>query len=163
MKKVLFLIMTGSIIINLILLFNIVDLRSKVSAQNNIKAVDTLNKDFLNNFFTYKTAKERYEGIKPYMTEQGYNSTLPAGIEIPEDTDESMSVSSRMDKYVGYTYVVDENRIEFINQFSLTTSFNEIASTQDVLVRTILIDDEATKEWKIDEVEFLTTLGAPDA
>lgn len=39
-----------------------------------------INRDFLERFFTYQTTKERYEKIKPFMTDQGYKATHPSGM-----------------------------------------------------------------------------------
>lgn len=163
MKKWFYILLIFSLVINIVLVFSNMGLRSQIKEQTKNEAVELANKEFLTKFFTYKTIKERYEGIKPFMTEQGYNSTLPAGIELPEDTDESMSVSSRFDKHIPFKKVMDEKKVEFLNQFSLTTSFNKIASTQEVIVRTIMVYEDGAKMWKVDEVEFITTLGAPDA
>ncbi|NPC90884.1 hypothetical protein HOO54_01015 [Bacillus sp. WMMC1349] len=43
-----------------------------------------LNHEFINRFFTYKNTKQRYEDIKPLMTEKGYQSTYPSGSSIPK-------------------------------------------------------------------------------
>jgi hypothetical protein len=109
------------------------------------------NQTFLEKFFTYISTKERYEGIKPLMTDKGYRSTFPSGMELP---DGDQSVISKMTDLKGYVYLISKVELEMFNEFELSTTFNGSENKQTVIVRTKLLYEQGA-DWKIDEVEFV--------
>jgi hypothetical protein len=74
---------------------NQVNYEEQIKSLSSIRNSDALkiNRDFLDHFFNYETTAERYEKIKPYMTDQGYKATHPSGTILPESEE---SVKSSM-------------------------------------------------------------------
>lgn len=128
----------------------------KIDSLSSIKDTGALkvNREFLKSFFTYQTTAERYKKIKPFMTDQGYKATHPSGTNIP-DTDQS--VKSSMAGLKPFDYQSSKTQAEFLNEFKLSTEFNDITNTETVIVKTSLI---FVKEqgWKVDDVEFIGQL-----
>lgn len=50
---------------------------------------------------------------------------------------------------------------EFFNEFKLTTEFNNVATTETVIVKTSLIYVKE-QDWKVDDVEFIGQLTGRD-
>ena len=115
-----------------------------------------INEEFIGKFFTYESTKARYEGIQPIMTEQGYKSTFPSGMELPENDG---AVKSVMEDLKAYEYQASKFEAEFFNEFNMTIKVGETESTQTVICRTFLIYTEASG-WKINDVEFIGQLTA---
>lgn len=109
------------------------------------------NSLFLEKFFTYKSTSERYEAVKPLMTVEGYRSTFPSGNSLPEG---QQTVSSVMKDLKAYMYPITKTEMEFINEFDITTEFNNSSNKQTVMVRTKLEYQQALG-WKVNEVEFI--------
>jgi hypothetical protein len=65
----------------------------ELSSIDNTEALK-VNREFLEQFFNYETTAERYENIKPFMTEQGYKATHPSGTELPNPNSEESVKSS---------------------------------------------------------------------
>ncbi|PEC50958.1 hypothetical protein COJ46_01645 [Bacillus sp. AFS077874] len=128
----------------------------KISSLTSIQNTDALvvNQAFLINFFTYQTTAERYQNIKPYMTDQGYKATHPSSMELPKP---EQSVKSSLVGLKPFEYQSSKTEAEFINEFKLSTDFNDVTSTDTVIVKTALmyIKDQG---WKIDDVEFVGQL-----
>lgn len=115
-----------------------------------------INDEFIGKFFTYDSAKARYKGIQSLMTEQGYKSTFPSGMELPEYDG---SVKSVMKDLKAYEYQLSKNEAEFFNEFNMTIKVGQTENTQTVICRTFLIYTEASG-WKINDVEFIGQLTA---
>jgi hypothetical protein len=128
----------------------------KIESLSAIQDTDALkvNREFLKRFFTYQTTAERYENIKPIITDQGYMATHPSGTELPNS---EQSVVSSMIGLKPFEYQSSKTEAEFFNEFKLTTEFNGVANTETVIVKTSLI---YVKEqgWKVDDVEFIGNL-----
>jgi hypothetical protein len=114
----------------------------------NSSSKDT-NENFIKAFFQYNSTKQRYEQIKPLMTNEGYHSTFPSGMEIPE-TDQS--VVSKIEFLVSYEHPISKTSSEYISEFKQTTRFRDIENTQTILLKTKL---EFENSWKVQKVEFL--------
>lgn len=156
MKKS-WIIIAALLIVFLIQLFHVQHLKNKIEEQSIEVGLEKVNSKFISSFFTYESIKQRYEQIRPMMTERGFRSTMPSGIEIPTDPDDSPSVSSKISMFRPFTSEIEEEQAEILNEFNIITTFNNVESTTKVLVRTKL---KYTKElgWKIDEAEFVSTL-----
>lgn len=114
------------------------------------------NQEFINHFFNYDSTKQRYEGLKPLMTDLGYSSLFPSeGPDIPSST--VLNVVSRMVNFKSYEYRPQRTTSEFISEFDLSTTYNDITTTQTVLVRTILVNSEGGS-WKVSNFEFIGNL-----
>lgn len=128
----------------------------KIESLSSIQNTDALkvNREFLQSFFTYQTIAERYENIKPFMTDQGYKATHPSGTDLPNS---EQSVKSSMVGLKPFEYQDSKTEAEFFNEFKLTTEFNGVANTETVIVKTSLI---YVKEqgWKVDDIEFVGQL-----
>jgi hypothetical protein len=134
-------------------------LRSQIEEQDYIVKAENANQDFIEKFFSYSSTKERYENIKPLTTEEGFRATLPSGIEIPEDNGSELSVTSRMDKLKPYIYPsIDKNKVDFMNKFEVSTIFNKIKTTQEIIIYTQVVYDQISG-WKVNDVEFVSSLG----
>jgi hypothetical protein len=128
----------------------------KIASLSSIQNTDALevNRRFLNNFFTYQTTAERYEKIKPLMTDQGYKATHPSGTELPNS---KQSVKSSMKGLKPFEYQSSKTEAEFFNEFNLSTEFKDVTNTETVIVKTSLIY-VIEQGWKIDDVEFVGQL-----
>lgn len=128
----------------------------EMASLSSIESSDALevNQEFLNQFFTYKATGDRYTNIEAYMTDQGFQATHPSGTEPPK-TEES--VTSIMRGLRAYEYQSSKTEVAFLNEFSLSTNFNDVTNTETVIVKTKLI---YVKEqgWKVDDVEFVGQL-----
>jgi uncharacterized protein len=130
----------------------------KIESLSSIQNSDALkvNREFLERFFTYQTTAERYENIKPLMTDQGYNATHPSGSELPNS---EQSVKSSMVGLKPFEYQSSKTEAEFLNEFKLTTEFNDVANTETVIIKTSLIYVK-DQGWKVDDFEFIGQLTA---
>lgn len=130
----------------------------KIASLYSIQKTDALevNRKFLNSFFTYQTTAERYEKIKPLMTNQGYKATHPSGTELPNS---EQSVESSMTGLKPFEYQSSKTEAEFFNEFKLSTEFNDVTNTETVIVKTSLIY-VIEQGWKINDVEFIGQLTA---
>lgn len=128
----------------------------QIKSLSSIQNTDALkiNREFLERFFTYQTTAERYEKIKPFMTDQGYKATHPSGTELQ---DSEQSVKSSMVGLKPFEYQSSKTEAEFFNEFKLTTEFNNVANTETIIVKTSLIYVK-DKGWKIDDVEYMGEL-----
>ncbi|PEL13863.1 hypothetical protein [Bacillus sp. AFS017336] len=128
----------------------------KIASLTSIQNTDALevNRAFLKNFFTYKTTAERYQNIKPFMTDQGYKATHPSGLKIPNG---DQSVKSSIVGLKPFEYQSSKTEAEFFNEFKLNTEFNDVSNTETVIVKTSLIYVK-DQGWKIDDVEFVGQL-----
>lgn len=119
---------------------------SEVKKSSPMKA----NQEFIEKFFSYKSAKERYENLESMMTQAGFRSTFPSGSELPEG---DQSVQSSIKNLVCYENSVSKTEVYFMNEFTQTTSFKGVDSTQSILIKTkLLFQGQA---WKIDDVEYI--------
>jgi uncharacterized protein len=132
----------------------------QIKSLSSIQNTDALqiNRVFLESFFTYQTTAERYKKIEPFMTVQGFKSTDPSGTELPNSEE---SVQSSMIGLKPFEYQSSKTENEFINEFKLTTEYNNVATTGTVIVKTSLI---YVKEqgWKVNDVEFIGQLTGRD-
>ncbi|QKE76019.1 hypothetical protein HPK19_24710 (plasmid) [Arthrobacter citreus] len=113
-----------------------------------------VNQAFLKNFFTYQTTTERYQNIKPIITDQGYKATHPSVLEIPNG---DQSVKSSLVGLKPFEYQSSKTEAEFFYEFKLSTEFNNVSNTETVIVKTSLIYVK-DQGWKIDDVEFVGQL-----
>lgn len=113
-----------------------------------------VNQAFLHTFFTYETTAQRYEHIKPMMTDRGYLTTHPSGQELPKS---DSSVRSSMKGLKPFAYQGTKTEAEFINEFKLKTEFNHVANTETVLVKTnlVYVKDQG---WKVDDIAWVGSL-----
>lgn len=158
MKKWWYFLAAGLVILNIVQMVHAQNLKGQIKEQQSTEDVTRVNQKFIDSFFTYKTTKQRYDSIKPLMTEKGYNATLPAGIELPDDTSDIPSVSSRLTNLQPFMYSADKRKVEYMNEFNVITSYNQVDSTTGVIVHTVLTYSE-TAGWQVDDVEFISTLG----
>ncbi|MFF3024461.1 hypothetical protein ACFVRR_17695 [Gottfriedia sp. NPDC057948] len=128
----------------------------KIMTLSSIQNTDALevNRAFLKNFFTYQTTAERYQKIKPFMTDQGYKATHPSGLNIPSG---DQSVESTLVGLKPFEYQSTKTDAEFFNEFKLSTEFNNVSNTETVIVKTSLIYVK-DQGWKIDDVEYVGQL-----
>ncbi|MCM3413227.1 hypothetical protein [Metabacillus litoralis] len=128
----------------------------KIASLSSIQYTDALmvNQEFLENFFTYQRTAERYQNIKPFMTDQGYKATHPSGTELPNS---KQSVKSSMVGLKPFEYQSSKTEAEFFNEFKLSTEFNDVSNTETVIVKTSLIHVKE-QGWKVDDVEFVGQL-----
>lgn len=128
----------------------------EMASLSSVESSDALevNQEFLNHFFTYETTSERYTNIEAYMTDQGFQATHPSGTELPKSEE---SVISTMSGLKAYEFDSSKTEAAFLNEFQLSTDFNDVTNTETVIVKTSLV---YVKEqgWKVDDVEFVGQL-----
>lgn len=128
----------------------------EIKSLTSVQQTDALskNRSFLEAFFTYETTAERYQKIRPLMTDRGFKATHPSGTKPPQS---KQSVKSTMVGLKPFEYQTSKTEAEFFNEFKLSTEYNDVSNTETVIVKTSLI---YVKEqgWKIDDVEFVGEL-----
>jgi uncharacterized protein len=136
--------------------FHQLSYEEEIASLSTIQNTDALrvNREFLNKFFNYQTTDERYQHIKPFMTDRGYEATHPSGTELPNS---EQSVKSSMVGLKPFEYQSSKTEAEFFNEFKLNTEFNDVSNTETVIVKTSLIYVHE-QGWKIDDVEFVGQL-----
>ncbi|KJD43317.1 hypothetical protein [Paenibacillus terrae] len=157
MKKIYFLLAV-LFILNITQLVYSQNLKAQLKEQIVQEGAEKANKEFIENFFTYPNTKQRYDQIKPLMTAIGFSSALPSEIDLPQYNENTPSVSSKMSKLQPFQYAIDKDKAEFINQFNVSTSFNNVETSQTIIVHTVLLYSEE-KGWQVDDVQFITTIG----
>lgn len=168
-KKNYILLMMGFLVAVLLLTYvfslksQIQDLRTnqknyekQIQSLSSVQNTDALsvNRKFLENFFTYQTTSERYGHIESLMTDRGFQATHPSGVELPNS---DQSVKSSMIGLKPFEYQYSKKEAEFLNEFKLTTEFNNVSNTETVIVKTSLIYVQK-QGWKVDDVEFIGQL-----
>lgn len=128
-------------------------LKKELSAIEKSSSLDQ-NEKFIKGFFDYSSTQKRYEQIKPLMTERGYHSTFPSGMDLPK-TDQA--VTSKIDGLKSYERKISKTEIEYVSEFNQKTTFREVDSTQTILLRTKLLYVNE-QGWKVDNVEFLAQI-----
>lgn len=142
----------------LILIFGILSIiafgliYSSNSKENYEQVALQVNHQFVEKFFTYSLTNQRYEGIKPLMTEQGYRALFPSGIEMPKDSAVKSFVTN-LKIYVQKAPSLKEGEMELLNDFLVSTEFGGIQSSKGVIMRTKLVKEQST--WKINDIEMV--------
>ncbi|ANC77398.1 hypothetical protein ABE65_011530 [Fictibacillus phosphorivorans] len=162
-----FLMFAGFIIMMVLVILYVFSLRSQLSevranqenykqqaeAVSNIEPsqAEEVNKKFLKSFFTYDNPSERYQNIKPLMTEAGYRATHPSGNGIPQSKED---VSSSISNIKHFKHEVSKTEIEFLNEFKVTTDYNGVGSTEKMVIKTELVYVEGVG-WKIEDISIV--------
>lgn len=124
---------------------------SKTAEKSELAALQ-VNHKFVEKFFNYSSTGERYEGIKPYMTEQGYRALFPSGIEMPKDS-AIKSLTTNLKAFIKKDPKTDDGLIEILNDFIVSTEYGGIQSSKNVIMRTQLVKEGNT--WKINDIEMI--------
>ncbi|MGA9286789.1 MAG: hypothetical protein WBV93_00455 [Anaerobacillus sp.] len=128
----------------------------EMAFMSSVESSDALevNQEFLKHFFNYETTGERYTNIESFMTDRGFQATHPSGTDLPKSDE---SVTSTMSGLRAYEFNSSKTEAAFLNEFQLSTDFNDITTTETVIVKTSLV---YVKEqgWKVDDVEFVGQL-----
>jgi alpha-D-ribose 1-methylphosphonate 5-triphosphate synthase subunit PhnI len=163
-KTSFFLMMTGFVFVFIVILYvfnlraelrevraNQENYEDEIASFNQIEESEArrVNREFLKRFFSYDHLDERYKSIKPYMTNRGYKATHPSGAESPK-TDSS--ISSSISDFKPFEYKVSKTEINFLNEFKVTTEYNDVGSTENILIKTKIIYMKG-QGWKVDDVE----------
>jgi hypothetical protein len=109
---------------------------------------EQVNRKFLKSFFTYDNPSERYQNIKPLMTESGFKATHPSGNTIPQSKE---NVSSSISNIKLFKHEVSQIEIEFLNEFKVTTGYNDVGSIEKMVVKTELVYVEG-EGWRIKDI-----------
>lgn len=88
------------------------------------------------------------------MTDQGYRATFPSGFEPPDQKD---SVSSTIVGLKPYQFQESQTKMNYLNEFKVTTKYNGVSSSQSIVFRTNLLYID-TLGWKVNDVEFVAQL-----
>ncbi|NGY87967.1 hypothetical protein F6Y05_33570 (plasmid) [Bacillus megaterium] len=124
-----------------------------VSLQNNglNQAKDT-TESFIRAFFSYDNTLDRYQNIKAYTTQQGYKSTFPSGTEPPTT---GADIESRISDLEIFSNRYSSNEITTVSTFKTTTTFNDVPSNSEMVIKTDLV--KTGSQWKVDNVEILSS------
>ena len=124
-----------------------------VSLQNNglNQAKDT-TENFIRAFFSYDNTLDRYQNIKAYTTQQGYKSTFPSGTEPPTT---GADIESRISNLEIFSQRYSSNEITTVSTFKTTTTFNDVPSNSEMVIKTDLV--KTGSQWKVDNVEILSS------
>jgi hypothetical protein len=139
----------------IVLVGYVFSLRSQLNDQTNTEAALKADQQFIQSFFSYQSTNQRYEQIKPLVTEKGYRAAHPSSMGLLQSDN---SVKSSIEELSLYGKTISQKQVEYLNQFKVTTSFNNIGNTQAIIVRTVLTLTESG--WMVDDFEFVSDLGA---
>ncbi|MED1865834.1 hypothetical protein P4V41_20495 [Fictibacillus nanhaiensis] len=163
-RRTSFFLMFAGIIMMVLVILYVFSLRSQLSDvranQENYKQqieafshiepsqAEQVNRKFLKSFFTYDNPSERYQNIKPLMTASGFRATHPSGNGLPQSKED---VSSSIGNIKLFKHEVSKTEIEFLNEFKVTTDYNDVGSTEKMVVKTELIY-VGGEGWKIQDI-----------
>jgi hypothetical protein len=124
--------------------------KQRIEAVSHIEPsqAEQVNRKFLKSFFTYDNPSERYENIKPLMTESGFKATHPSGNAIPQSKED---VSSSISNIKLFKHEVSKTEIEFLNEFKVTIDYNSVGSSEKMVIKTEVIYIEG-KGWRIKDI-----------
>lgn len=137
-------------IVGILSFFSNSDLQKKIKIE---EAGLELNNQFVEKFFNYTSSRQRYDSVKSLMTEQGYRATYPSGMELPADSSVRSLVTNHQ-SFVQKEPSLNDNQMEYLNRFVVTTEFNGIQSSKEVIMRTLLIK-EGSVGWKVNDIEMI--------
>lgn len=159
MKKIIYLILIITIILFVFQNNSLKDLLNKKDEEiiqlqehaeevetNQFNALDKLNYDFIYEFFSASTEKEKYELGKAIMTNEALQKLFPKGHE-ENHSYEGKSIAVKYLEF--YTKAVSKEKEIYLNLITLSS---KAAEEQKVIVKTIYIFVDGN--WKLKDVHI---------
>ncbi|MDT0109331.1 hypothetical protein QJV45_02595 [Listeria booriae] len=117
-----------------------------------ISSAAMANDKFLNTMFTYTDAQKQYSDVGILATEKGLMEAFPSRNTDFKGTGDLTSWLVSLDFY---SKVTKDDVTSFVNVIQVKTSYKEVSSKVNMVVKTVLklVNDK----WLVDSVEFIST------
>ncbi|MED1937929.1 hypothetical protein P4V25_17860 [Bacillus subtilis] len=124
-------------------------LTKKLKELNHIESTSSAseNKAFFEAFFNYSDIDKRYETVKKYTTEKGFDYAFPSR----SDQKHTVSVKSVLLSLESYSKPLDESHELFLNVVEIATTANSVTTNQVLIVQTTM--KRVEEGWLIDNVQ----------
>ncbi|MEX5838756.1 hypothetical protein D070_02645 [Bacillus velezensis] len=105
------------------------------------------NKAFFEAFLNYSDIDKRYDEVKKYTTEKGFDYAFPSR----SDKKHSISVQSKLRSLESYSKPIDDLTELFLNVVEVSTTANSVTSHQVLIVQTKMKKEK--NKWLVDDVQ----------
>ncbi|QMI86711.1 hypothetical protein H1Q60_09365 [Bacillus velezensis] len=105
------------------------------------------NHAFFEAFLNYSDIDKRYEAVKKYTTEKGFDYAFPSR----SDKKHSISVQSKLRSLESYSKPIDDSTELFLNVVEVSTTANSVTSHQVLIVQTKMKKEK--NKWLVDDVQ----------
>ncbi|AME06326.1 hypothetical protein NNG64_02645 [Bacillus siamensis] len=105
------------------------------------------NKAFFEAFLNYSDIDKRYDSVKKYTTEKGFDYAFPSR----SDKKHSISVQSKLRSLESYSKPIDDSTELFLNVVEVSTTANSVTSHQVLIVQTKMKKEK--NKWLVDDVQ----------
>ncbi|MFB4185438.1 hypothetical protein [Bacillus velezensis] len=105
------------------------------------------NKAFFEAFLNYSDIDKRYDEVKKYTTEKGFDYAFPSR----SDKKHSISVQSKLRSLESYSKRIDDSTELFLNIVEVSTTANSVTSHQVLIVQTKMKKEK--NMWLVDDVQ----------
>ncbi|MED4801916.1 hypothetical protein P9684_19165 [Bacillus atrophaeus] len=105
------------------------------------------NKEFFEAFLNYSDIDKRYDAVKKYTTEKGFDYAFPSR----SDKKHSISVQSKLRSLESYSKPIDDSTELFLNIVEVSTTANSVTSQQVLIVQTKMKKEK--NKWLVDDVQ----------
>ncbi|WP_280145753.1 hypothetical protein P5487_002585 [Bacillus amyloliquefaciens] len=105
------------------------------------------NKAFFEAFLNYGDIDKRYDAVKKYTTEKGFDYAFPSR----SDKKHSISVQSKLRSLESYSKPIDDSTELFLNVVEVSTTANSVTSHQVLIVQTKMKKEK--NKWLVDDVQ----------
>ncbi|WP_366592247.1 hypothetical protein [Bacillus subtilis] len=105
------------------------------------------NKEFFEALLDYSDIDKRYEAVKKYTTEKGFDYAFPSR----SDKKHSISVQSKLRSLESYSKPIDDSTELFLNIVEVSTTANSVTSQQVLIVQTKMKKEK--NKWLVDDVQ----------
>nr|WP_326156779.1 hypothetical protein [Bacillus velezensis] len=105
------------------------------------------NKAFFEAFLNYSDIDKRYDEVKKYTTEKGFDYAFPSR----SDKKHSISVQSKLRSLESYSKPIDDSTELFLNIVEVSTTANSVTSQQVLIVQTKMKKEK--NKWLVDDVQ----------
>ncbi|WP_369888454.1 hypothetical protein [Bacillus halotolerans] len=124
-------------------------LTEKIKELNHIESTSSAseNKAFFEAFFNYSDIDKRYETVKKYTTEKGFDYAFPSR----SDQKHTVSVQSELLSLESYSKPLDESYELFLNVVEIATTANSVTTNQVLIVQTTMKKEK--DGWLVDNVQ----------
>ncbi|QKN90915.1 hypothetical protein [Bacillus amyloliquefaciens] len=105
------------------------------------------NKEFFEAFLNYSDIDKRYDAVKKYTTEKGFDYAFPSR----SDKKHSISVQSKLRSLESYSKPIDDSTELFLNIVEVSATANSVTSQQVLIVQTKMKKEK--NKWLVDDVQ----------
>ncbi|MCY8522933.1 hypothetical protein [Bacillus atrophaeus] len=105
------------------------------------------NHAFFEAFLNYSDINKRYQVVKKFTTEKGFDYAFPSR----SDKKHSISVQSKLRSLESYSKPIDDSTELFLNVVEVSTTANSVTTQQVLIVQTKMKKEK--NKWLVDDVQ----------